>query len=157
MLRQSPHHASKMMRSWQVSIGRDASPKASCWESIQISVLSTAMLKPSELCKGKVFETNLAQCEWNGWICLYFPPFMLLFAQFAAEMLMWLIPGCFLRLGGFYIIHGAIGLNILDNVWTLFSIFKITPYSALQHLWPWDFWKGLYTYKSSIGFVIVIS
>ena len=42
---------------------------------------------------------------------------MLLFVQFAAEMLMWLIAGCFLRLEWeFYVIHGAIVLNILDNV-----------------------------------------
>ena len=84
---------------------------------------------------------------------------MLLFVQFAAEMLMWLIAGCFLRLEWeYYVIHGAIVLNILDNVWAIILKFKITTYSAFTASVTLRFLaKGLYTYKLSINFAIVIS
>ena len=72
---------------------------------------------------------------------------------------MWLIAGCFLRLEWeFYVIHGAIVLNILDNVWAIILKFKIIAYSAFTASVTLRFLaKGLYTYKSSINFAIVIS
>ena len=130
-------------------------------EYIQISVLSTAILKPSELCKRKGFWNKFGSTVWMEGMNLFIfsLPFHVVIGSVCCRNVdvvdCRLLPQTW---AGFYIIHGAIGLNILDNVWAISLNFKITPYSAFTASAPLRFLaKGLYTYKSSISFVIVIS
>ena len=100
MLRQSPHHASKWWDPGRFPLAEMPLPRPHAWVYSDLCSLNCNSETQWALQKERFFETNLvAQCEWKGWICLYSPShFMLILAQFAAEMLMWLIAGCFLRL-----------------------------------------------------------
>ena len=100
MLRQNPHLASKWWEPGRFPLAEMPVPRPLARVYSDLWSLNCNSETQWALKKERFSATNLvAQCEWNGWICLYFfPRFMLLFAQFAAEMLMWLIAGSFLRL-----------------------------------------------------------
>ena len=149
------------MRSWQVSIGRDASPKASCLSIFRSLFSQLQFWNPVSSAKGKVFWNKFGSTVWMEGMNLFIfslPSHVIIGSVCCRNVDVVdcrLLPQTW---AGFYIIHGAIGLNILDNVWAISLNFKITPYSAFTASAPLRFLaKGLYTYKSSISFVIVIS
>ena len=161
MLRQNPQLASKWWEPGRFPLAEMPLPRPLARVYSDLWSLNCNSETQWTLKKERFSETNLvAQCEWNGWICLYFfPRFHVIICLVCCRNVD--VVDCRLlpqTRVGFYIIHGAIVLNILDNVWAIILNFKITPYSAFTASVTLRFLaKGLYTYKSLINFAIVIS